>query len=102
MFGWNAPVGYMAEAFKICATITDMDFDKYFNKDSQTELYIILSVKISYIFIHCLASLLEGAGYRTPTAVNAHGFLTVNGEKKMSKSRGTFIKAETLFDAFRS
>ena len=38
--------------------------------------------------------MLQGAGYRTPTAINAHGFLMVNGEK-MSKSRGTFIKAET-------
>src|SRR3546814_379183 len=41
--------------------------------------------------------MLEGAGFRKPTAVNVHGYLTVNGQK-MSKSRGTFIKARTYLD----
>lgn len=89
----DAPVGYMA-SFKNLCDRTDMDFDEYFNKDSQTELYHFIGKDIVYFHSLFWPAMLEGAGYRTPTAVNAHGFLTVNGEK-MSKSRGTFIKAET-------
>lgn len=89
----DAPVGYMA-SFKNLCDRTDMDFDEYFNKDSQTELYHFIGKDIVYFHALFWPAMLEGAGYRTPTAVNAHGFLTVNGEK-MSKSRGTFIKAET-------
>lgn len=89
----DAPVGYMA-SFKNLCDRTDMDFDEYFNKDSQTELYHFIGKDIVYFHALFWPAMLEGAGYRTPTAINAHGFLTVNGEK-MSKSRGTFIKAET-------
>lgn len=89
----DAPVGYMA-SFKNLCDRTDMDFDEYFNKDSQTELYHFIGKDIVYFHALFWPAMLEGVGYRTPTAVNAHGFLTVNGEK-MSKSRGTFIKAET-------
>ena len=81
-------------SFKNLCDRTDMDFDEYFNKDSQTELYHFIGKDIVYFHSLFWPAMLEGAGYRTPTAVNAHGFLTVNGEK-MSKSRGTFIKAET-------
>lgn len=89
----DAPVGYMA-SFKNLCDRTDMDFDEYFNKDSQTELYHFIGKDIVYFHALFWPAMLEGAGYRTPTAINAHGFLTINGEK-MSKSRGTFIKAET-------
>ncbi len=48
------------------------------------------------VYFHALfwPAMLEGANYRTPTGLFVNGFLTVNGQK-MSKSRGTFIKAET-------
>lgn len=89
----DAPVGYMA-SFKNLCDRTGLDFDEYFKKDSATELYHFIGKDIVYFHALFWPAMLLGSGYRTPTAVNAHGFLTVNGEK-MSKSRGTFIKAET-------
>src|SRR5690606_17722890 len=51
------------------------------------------------LYFHALfwPAMLHGAGFRLPTAIFAHGFLTVNGQK-MSKSRGTFIKARTYLN----
>ncbi|MFC0820673.1 methionine--tRNA ligase [Moraxella marmotae] len=92
----DAPVGYMASFKNLCSR-NGMDFDEYFKKDSQTELYHFIGKDIVYFHALFWPAMLEGAGYRTPTAINAHGFLTVNGEK-MSKSRGTFIKAETYLN----
>lgn len=90
----DAPIGYMASFKNLCDRTDDLDFDHYFNKDSSTELYHFIGKDI--INFHGLfwPAMLHCADYRTPTAVYAHGFLTVNG-KKMSKSRGTFIKAGT-------
>lgn len=93
----DAPVGYMA-SFKNLCDKTGLDFDEYFNKDSQTELYHFIGKDIVYFHALFWPAMLYGAGYRTPTAINAHGFLMVNGEK-MSKSRGTFIKADTYLEA---
>ena len=92
----DAPVGYMA-SFKNLCNRTGMDFDEYWKKDSTTELYHFIGKDIVYFHALFWPAMLEGAGLRTPTAINAHGFLTVNGEK-MSKSRGTFIKAETYLE----
>lgn len=92
----DAPVGYMA-SFKNLCDKTGMDFDEYWRKDSSTELYHFIGKDIVYFHALFWPAMLEGAGFRTPTAINAHGFLTVNGEK-MSKSRGTFIKAETYLN----
>ncbi|MGB2181874.1 MAG: methionine--tRNA ligase, partial [Pseudomonadales bacterium] len=90
----DAPIGYMASFKNLCQRTDDLDFDHYFNKDSSTELYHFIGKDI--INFHGLfwPAMLHCADFRTPTAVYAHGFLTVNG-KKMSKSRGTFIKAGT-------
>lgn len=90
----DAPIGYMASFKNLCQRTDDLDFDHYFNKDSCTELYHFIGKDI--INFHGLfwPAMLHCADFRTPTAVYAHGFLTVNG-KKMSKSRGTFIKAGT-------
>ncbi len=90
----DAPIGYMASFKNLCQKTDDLDFDHYFNKDSSTELYHFIGKDI--INFHGLfwPAMLHCADFRTPTAVYAHGFLTVNG-KKMSKSRGTFIKAGT-------
>ncbi|MBD8475233.1 methionine--tRNA ligase [Pseudomonas sp. CFBP 8770] len=93
----DAPIGYMASFKNLCARRPELDFDAYWSKDSTAELYHFIGKDI--INFHALfwPAMLEGAGYRKPTALNVHGFLTVNGEK-MSKSRGTFIKARTYLD----
>lgn len=92
----DAPVGYMASFKNLCSR-TGLDFDEYWQKDSSTELYHFIGKDIVYFHALFWPAMLEGAGFRTPTAINAHGFLTVNGEK-MSKSRGTFIQAATYLN----
>jgi len=92
----DAPVGYMA-SFKNLCTKTDLDFDEFWALDSKTELYHFIGKDIIYFHALFWPAMLHGAKFRTPSAVFAHGFLTVNGEK-MSKSRGTFIKARTYLD----
>jgi methionyl-tRNA synthetase len=92
----DAPVGYMA-SFKNYCNKNDLDFDSFWNVDSDAELYHFIGKDITYF--HCLfwPAMLEGAGFRKPTGINVHGFVTVNGAK-MSKSKGTFIKARTYLD----
>lgn len=93
----DAPIGYMASFKNLCDRRDDLDFDEYWSKDSKAEVYHFIGKDI--INFHALfwPSMLTAADYRTPTAVNAHGFVTVNGAK-MSKSRGTFIKARTYLN----
>lgn len=88
----DAPIGYMG-AFRAYCDRSGVDFDSYWQADSQTELYHFIGKDIVYFHTLFWPAMLHAAGYRTPTAVFAHGFLTVNGQK-MSKSRGTFITAE--------
>lgn len=87
----DAPLGYMAAWRDYCER-NKIDFDRWWGEDSDTELYHFIGKDI--INFHGLfwPALLRGAQYRLPTALCAHGFLTVNGEK-MSKSRNTFILA---------
>jgi len=92
----DAPIGYMA-SFKNLCNKKGLDFDEYWGKDSDVELYHFIGKDIIYFHALFWPATLSGAGFRTPSAVFAHGFLTVNGEK-MSKSRGTFIKARTYLD----
>lgn len=93
----DAPIGYMASFKNLCDRRDDLNFDEFWNKDSTAELYHFIGKDI--INFHALfwPAMLTTAGYRTPTAINAHGFVTVNGSK-MSKSRGTFIKARTFLN----
>ncbi|WP_299727783.1 methionine--tRNA ligase [uncultured Endozoicomonas sp.] len=93
----DAPIGYMAAFENLCARRDDLDFDDYWKKDSQCEVHHFIGKDI--VNFHCLfwPAMLHGANYRTPTRVNVHGYLTVNGEK-MSKSRGTFITARTYLE----
>ncbi|GIZ11037.1 methionine--tRNA ligase [Pseudomonas sp. NCCP-436] len=93
----DAPIGYMASFKNLCSSRPDLDFDAFWGKDSTAELYHFIGKDI--INFHALfwPAMLEGAGFRKPTALNVHGYLTVNGQK-MSKSRGTFIKARTYLD----
>lgn len=92
----DAPIGYMA-SFKALCDKQNLDFDSYWQADSQTELYHFIGKDIIYFHALFWPAMLHGARLRTPSAIFAHGFLTVNGEK-MSKSRGTFIKARTYLD----
>lgn len=92
----DAPIGYMASFHALCER-SGRNFDEYWKPGSNTELYHFIGKDI--INFHALfwPAMLSDAGYRTPSAVFAHGFMTVNG-KKMSKSRGTFINASTYLE----
>lgn len=92
----DAPIGYMASFQKLCAD-KGLDFDEYWKKDSQTELYHFIGKDILYFHALFWPATLEYSGYRKPTKIFAHGFLTVNGEK-MSKSRGTFVTARSYLE----
>jgi len=92
----DAPIGYMA-SFKNLCDKQGLDFDEYWGKDSDVELYHFIGKDIIYFHALFWPAMLHGADFRTPSAVFSHGFLTVNGEK-MSKSRGTFIKARTYLE----
>jgi methionyl-tRNA synthetase len=86
----------MASFRNLCAR-SGCDFDAYWGRDSSAELYHFIGKDIIYFHALFWPAMLAGAGMRTPTAIFAHGFLTVDGQK-MSKSRGTFIKARTYLD----
>ncbi len=90
----DAPIGYMASFRNFCDQRPDLDFDAYWGVDGETELYHFIGKDIAYFHTLFWPAVLTGGGYRTPSAVFCHGFLTVNGQK-MSKSRGTFISART-------
>lgn len=92
----DAPVGYMA-SFKNWCDRSGVDFDEYWSIESDAELYHFIGKDIAYFHTLFWPAQLKGAGFRTPTGVFCHGFLTVNGQK-MSKSRGTFIMAETYLN----
>ncbi len=93
----DAPVGYPASFRNLCERRGDLDFDEYWRPGHDTEVYHFIGKDIMYFHMLFWPAVLEGSGFRTPTSVYAHGFLTVNGFK-MSKSRGTFIKARTYLD----
>ena len=88
----DAPIGYMASVKNYCDS-NGLDFDKLWNGD-QYELYHFIGKDIMYFHALFWPAMLIGAGFKTVNKLFVHGFLTVNGEK-MSKSRGTFIKAGT-------
>ncbi len=92
----DAPIGYMG-SFKNLCDKSQLDFDAFWKKDSTTELYHFIGKDILYFHALFWPAMLEHAGYRTPTKIFSHGFLTVNGEK-MSKSRGTFITATSFLE----
>ena len=89
----DAPIGYLASFQNLCER-EGLDFDSYWNADSDAEVHHFIGKDIVYFHALFWPAILEGAGMRTPSSVNCHGFVTVNGAK-MSKSRGTFIKADT-------
>ncbi|MDP3515298.1 MAG: methionine--tRNA ligase [Sulfuritalea sp.] len=89
----DAPIGYMG-SFKNFGAKKGLDFDEFWGKESKAELYHFIGKDILYFHALFWPAELEHAGYRIPSGVFAHGFLTVDGAK-MSKSRGTFITAES-------
>ncbi|KHK64196.1 methionine--tRNA ligase [Pseudomonas frederiksbergensis] len=93
----DAPIGYMASFKNLCDRTPDLDFDAFWGKDSTAEVYHFIGKDIVNFHALFWPAMLEGAGFRKPTGINVHGYLTVNGQK-MSKSRGTFIKARTYLD----
>ena len=92
----DAPIGYMASFRNFCNS-SGVDFDTFWAADAPAELYHFVGKDILYFHTLFWPAMLHGAGFRTPTAVFTHGFLTINGQK-MSKSRGTFIRARTYLN----
>lgn len=88
----EAPIGYMACLKKLCTERPDLNFDEYWQPDTQTELYHFIGKDIVYFHALFWPAMLHGAKLRLPTSLFVHGFLTINGQK-MSKSRGTFVTA---------
>ena len=94
LYVWlDAPIGYMA-SFKNLCDRERIDFDAWWRPGGDTELYHFIGKDILYFHALFWPATLHFSGYRTPSKIFVHGFLTVNGQK-MSKSRGTFINART-------
>ncbi|WP_413482078.1 methionine--tRNA ligase [Morganella psychrotolerans] len=93
----DAPIGYMGSFKNLCDKRGDLDFDEFWKKNSETDLYHFIGKDIVYFHSLFWPAMLEGSGYRKPTNLFVHGYVTVNGAK-MSKSRGTFIQARTYLN----
>jgi len=97
---FDAPIGYLASFTQLCAR-TGLKYDDFLAKDSTAELHHFIGKDILYFHSLFWPAVLEGSGLRRPTAVHAHGFVTINGQK-MSKSRGPFITARRYLDSFKA
>ena len=95
---FDAPIGYFGSFKQLCAR-TGLDFEEFLTVDSPTEMHHFIGKDILYFHTLFWPAVLQAAGLRRPTAVHAHGFVTVNGQK-MSKSRGTFITARRYLESF--
>ncbi|HHQ6611503.1 methionine--tRNA ligase [Morganella morganii] len=93
----DAPIGYMGSFKNLCDKRGNLDFDEFWKKDSDADLYHFIGKDIVYFHSLFWPAMLEGSGYRKPTNLFVHGYVTVNGAK-MSKSRGTFIQARTYLN----
>lgn len=92
----DAPIGYLA-SFKNYCDRENLDFDEFIGVDSSAEMYHFIGKDIMYFHTLFWPAMLHGARFRLPTNVFVHGFLTVDGQK-MSKTRGTFVSAETYLE----
>jgi methionyl-tRNA synthetase len=95
---FDAPIGYLGSLTQLCARIA-LKFDDFLSVDSTAELHHFIGKDILYFHTLFWPAVLQASAMRRPTAVHAHGFLTINGQK-MSKSRGTFITARRYLDKF--
>ena len=93
----DAPIGYYASFLNYCRS-KGLNFEEWVTPDTTTEQYHFIGKDILYFHTLFWPATLHFAGYRTPTNVFAHGFLTVDGEK-MSKSRGTLISAHSVIES---
>ncbi|MBU3587286.1 methionine--tRNA ligase [Polynucleobacter sp. 31A-FELB] len=93
----DAPIGYYASFLNYCQS-KGLNFEEWVRPDTTTEQYHFIGKDILYFHTLFWPATLHFAGYRTPTNVFAHGFLTVDGEK-MSKSRGTLISAHSVIES---
>ncbi|MBR9727836.1 methionine--tRNA ligase [Shewanella intestini] len=93
----DAPIGYMGSFKNLCDRRDDINFDDFWSLNSKAELYHFIGKDIVNFHGLFWPAVLDGAGIRKPTGIFAHGYVTVNGAK-MSKSKGTFIKARTYLD----
>ena len=93
----DAPIGYMASFQNLCDRHEDLNFDDFWAPDSSAEVHHFIGKDIVNFHALFWPAVLDGANFRTPTKIHAHGFLTVDGTK-MSKSRGTFILAKTYLE----
>ncbi|AIN47315.1 Methionyl-tRNA synthetase [Candidatus Palibaumannia cicadellinicola] len=90
----DAPIGYMSAFKNMSYKRKDIIFDEFWHVDSKADLYHFIGKDIAYFHGIFWPAMLEGSHFRKPTNLFVHGYVTVNGTK-MSKSRGTFIKAST-------
>lgn len=95
----DAPIGYLATLKSYCQKHPNVSFDEFWKDAKQTDVYHFIGKDIIYFHALFWPAVLRGANLRTPTAIFAHGFLTINGQK-MSKSRGTFVDARTFLNHF--
>ncbi|MGH8518900.1 MAG: methionine--tRNA ligase, partial [Panacagrimonas sp.] len=92
----DAPIGYMASHLSLCKTTGD-DFGTYWNAGSNAELHHFIGKDIVNFHGLFWPAMLYGSMHRTPSKLHVNGYLTINGAK-MSKSRGTFVRARTWLD----
>ena len=93
---FDAPIGYLGSLKALCDR-RGLDLDAFLKPGSDIELHHFIGKDISYFHTLFWPAVLDGSGFRKPTAVHVHGFLTVDGQK-MSKSRGTFVTARRYLE----
>ncbi|MFK7913956.1 MAG: methionine--tRNA ligase [Pseudomonadales bacterium] len=90
----DAPIGYMASLKNYLASHNEFSFDDFWAADNDSEVHHFIGKDIVNFHALFWPAVLDGAGFRKPTRIHTHGFVSVDGAK-MSKSRGTFINAQT-------
>lgn len=95
----DAPVGYLGSFKNLCSKNPSINFDEFVKVDSPCEMYHFIGKDILYFHSLFWPAMLNGYGYKMPNKLFLHGYVTVNGSK-MSKSKGTFIKARTYLKHF--
>ena len=93
----DAPIGYMGSFRYLCDATPKLDFDEFWGPDSTAEVHHFIGKDIINFHTLFWPAMLNLSGFRTPTRVQVHGFITINGEK-MSKSKGTFITARDYLE----
>ncbi|TDJ39877.1 MAG: methionine--tRNA ligase [Gammaproteobacteria bacterium] len=93
----DAPIGYMASFKHYVDARNELTFDEFWDAKNSTELHHFIGKDIINFHALLWPAMLDCAGFRKPTKIHVHGFVTVDGTK-MSKSRGTFINASTYLE----